>query len=1426
MLAASAQPHVGPSRTNINCCSRLLFWHAASLVRTYAASLDATERFTYDKNHAKLWQLDPANRTETAFARFEPVWNKELHTNPTKPNLFRTLFRTFVMDWLWFMFLLLVYAALGFVMPILLPYLMAYLRGVGTTVPIWHGFVYLAGIFVAAIIGTLTHYHGQLCSYEFGLRIRSCLVVLVYQRVLSMRVPHAPTVVPSAVGGGAGPPTGRPGARPAAAALVPSPVPSSKTGTEPTPSAPTGRGPVSPASQATILISVDAQVILDTMGIFSIATIAPLQIVGALILIALQLGWVAAIPAGLLVLSIPINRYLVAKTKENRTQQQRLTDTRVKFIREFIGMIRVVKYHVWEKPFVRQIDSARQHELTRGILTALWLRVWMLIVMVNIPTLAVGITFLTYAYVATLDISTVFSAIALFNQLRAPFVLFPLMLTFGTQYQVMVERIRNFVSPPPTSSPSSSSATTTTTMTPSSSASIVGLIEKKRNSGVSPAKFPIKLDKVVLFGGNGGTGRPTSVEDILEKSSSACSFRVRRGQCVMVVGKVGHGKSTLLKALLQEHVPTQGSIHVKGAVAYVPQEPWMFATTIRENITFGATYHEKRMRRVLEMCSLTTDMSAMTLGDLTEVGERGVNLSGGQRQRISLARALYANHDIYLLDNTLNACDPVVANRIYEKVFCGWFKKHGKTVVCVVNDMHFIQPNIVDHVLSMNTIPGHITLESSVSDFVRRSGASSALPSSSVDGVALVSRNTRPAIQRPTVQSSSKNANESAGGIMSSLEKNSRTGAPPTSVSNEEEDRQGNLPPSLYGRYISYGGTPLFLWLLFTFALRIVARAYTSVWLSAWADDAALASPTYSTTVWVGIYIGNILGDICSVVCMYLLSLRWNTRAARKTHERALHRVSTATVEWFDANPSGRLLTRFTKDTQVVDLQIPQTTEQTFNFAANLLSLIVQLVIGNPMIVIVVVVVFVGDAFFLGWYRKSSVILQRMEAKSRAPILSHLSQTFDGAATIRSFGLQKEFMQVFMHKVDHNSIDFMGSRYCQAWFSVLLNGTSTIIVIATYLIIMLTRIYGSPTFDMAAAALAMSAISAITTLISTLSFNLVELERKMNSFERLVEYESLPCEEEGAEQDILPPSDNETTEITRKRGHILISHLSVELGGQRILSDINVGIKPRTKVGIVGRTGAGKSTFVAALFRIIPLADHSIIKIDGQDILSKNLSLSQHRARLAMIPQVPTLFQGTLRFNLDPHGKYTDDVLHSALRLVDIDGTISQLMQKVTMPTLPSTTATVAAVACSPLGDNSIAPTGTILDLTIIEGGRNISLGQKQLIVLARTWLQRKEFDILVLDEATSAVDIALDEGMQAMIRKEFAKKTVLIITHQMKTVMDQCDKVMVLDKGELVEHDSPSGLLKQKHSTFAQFVHATTTTTSLTKQQSLPIPK
>jgi ABC-type multidrug transport system fused ATPase/permease subunit len=830
------------------------------------------------------------------------------------------------------------------------------------------------------------------------------------------------------------------------------------------------------------------------------------------------------------------------------------------------------------------------------------------------------------------------------------------------------------------------------------------------------------------------------------------NLKVKKGEVVMVIGAVGSGKSSIASAVIGETTYSQGEIEVNGSLAYVPQEAWIINATVRDNIVFGHPWDQKRYRQVLKLSALEPDLAILAKGDMTDIGDKGINLSGGQRQRVSIARSLYANRDIYVFDDPLSAVDSHVAAHLVENAITKFIKGQKKTGFIITNQIQFLRA--ADRVVLLK------------GGKIAEQGTFEELKANGKEFAALIKEF---GVIDEESSEDDKPLGMSADSIKPEKTEEKPAEAKPageTSLMTAGEEREkGAISAAVYWYYIRSGGLGAFFVALFLLIIVCAVRVFSSLWLSDWSNPVKVAERGWETRIWLGVYLGSVFFEVLIYYLRMLPIVFWSRNASRQLHHGLINAVLRASSSFFDVTPMGRLLSRFSKDINLIDDLLAFQFDQYLQLIFTLLQIFAQMAASQPYILIVIGAGLIIFYILQRIFQRTAIEIQRLEALSRAPIFSHLTETIEGAASIRAYKMQKNFVRSNMNKVDANIIDYLSLRYATGWFGMRLDWIGTAIILTMFLSIFLTRNYG--TLDITLAALSMSSATNITFALSAVANNAVELETKMNSVERVRQYMNIEQESPAH----IP--ENKPAETWPDKGAVAFKNLSIAYkGGPPVLKNVSLKIKPRQKIGIVGRTGAGKSTLITALFRMVEPIEGTV-EIDGVDI--GKLGLFDLRSKLAIIPQLPQLFIGTVRYNVDPFNESSDDKIWQVLEMVQLREYIESVEGK--------------------------------LDGKVEENGSNFSQGQRQLLSMARALLRNAS--VLLLDEATASVDSETDALIQKMVRKNFKNTTVLTIAHRLNTIMDY-DRVLVLDKGMLAEYDSPKNLLSNPKGIFTSMVEAT----------------
>ncbi|KAG7491926.1 hypothetical protein MATL_G00008620 [Megalops atlanticus] len=1082
------------------------------------------------------------------------------------------------------------------------------------------------------------------------------------------------------------------------------------------------------------LVSADTQKLMDFVVYFNAVWLAPIEIALCLFFLWQHLGPSALAGIATVILIFPLNGFIAKKRSKLQEVQMKYMDGRIKLMNEILNGIKILKFYAWEKAFLEQVLGYRQRELKA-------LKKSQILYSISIASFNSSSFLIAFAmfgvYVLiddknVLDAQKVFVSMALINILKTPLSQLPFAMSTTMQAIVSLKRLGKFLCQ-----------------------------EELKSDSVNKVPFSPDGDAVVVDNGTFSWSRegPPCLKRV--------SVRVPRGSLVAVVGHVGSGKSSLLSAMLGETERRSGSVTVKGSVAYVPQQAWIQNATLKDNILFGRDKKESWYQRVLEACALLPDLEILPAGDATEIGEKGLNLSGGQKQRVSLARAVYRKADVYLLDDPLSAVDAHVGQHIFDKVIGPKGVLRDKTRVLVTHGMSFLpQADLIlvlvdGEITEMGSYLELLSRHGAFADFIRAFASSERKESS-------VQRGTRKSSSRLSMTdfmpfSRDLSQEQLIGGdtVSTSLQ----TMEPITDTDQEQipEDlgkltevdraRTGRVKLEMYMEYFKTIGLALILPILFLYAFQQAASLAYNYWLSLWADDPIVNGTQINTDLKLGVYGALGFAQGVAIFGTTVAISVGGIIASRALHLDLLNNVLHSTMSFFESTPSGNLLNRFSKEIDAIDCMIPDGLKMMLSYVFKLLEICIIVLLATPFAAVIILPLALLYAFIQSFYVATSCQLRRLESVSRSPIYTHFNETVQGASVIRALGEQNRFILQANHRVDHNQTSYFPRFVATRWLAVNLEFLGNGVVLAAAIL----SVMGKETLSPGIVGLAVSHSLQVTGILSWIVRSWTDVENNIVSVERVKEYADTPKEAAWTvESSALPVAWPQTGTI-----EFHDYGLQYRKGLEWALKGITLHIQEREKVGIVGRTGAGKSSLALGIFRILEAAKGEIY-IDGINIAE--IGLHDLRSRITIIPQDPVLFSGSLRMNLDPFDAYSDEEVWSALELAHLKNFVSGLPDKLNHE-------------CS-------------------EGGENLSLGQRQLVCLARALLRKTK--ILLLDEATAAVDLETDNLIQSTIRSQFEDCTVLTIAHRLNTIMDYT-RVIVMDKGHIAEMDSPSNLIAQR---------------------------
>jgi ABC-type multidrug transport system fused ATPase/permease subunit len=768
--------------------------------------------------------------------------------------------------------------------------------------------------------------------------------------------------------------------------------------------------------------------------------------------------------------------------------------------------------------------------------------------------------------------------------------------------------------------------------------------------------------------------------------------------------------------------------------------------SVKDNILFGHEYDETRFSEVIRVCALSDDISILPAGIHTEIGESGVNLSGGQKARIALARAVYADADVYLLDSPLAAVDAHVASHIHRECILGMLK--GKTRIMATHAVQFASDADMVVKLRHGRIVDIATGQSyaSISGHGRGhhrtdTGSSSSDSEDMGDGSSTTKDD-------EAKDKEAEDKKRDAGRLVA-----------------EEERQIGGVRFAVMWKFFRYCGLCLVsLVMLFSIAAQILKVA-GDFYLASWTERSSANSQDTQDTLNSLLVYGLLgLGFALCVLIRSFLFYQGSLYASTGLHDDMLTRVLRAPLMFFQTTPSGRLLNRFAKDQMAVDWDLPGSALSLLGCVLRVIGVFLVICIVFPLLLLVLVPVFGIYLYVEKLYRKTVLSVKRIESTSRSPIFSHFSTSLRGMSVIRAFGHQTRFLLQNESFIDGYLRPAFISIFLNRWLGQRLEFVGNTIVFATTLLAVLLRY----SVDSAQSGLAITYALSVTGTLNWLIRMLVMTEANFTSVERIVEYTEIPVERPPIVRDRRPPSD------WPRAGQIEIRDLCIRYrpGLPLALNHVSVFIHAGEKIGVVGRTGSGKSSLVSSLFRLIEFETGSII-VDGVDI--RNIGLDDLRSRFTIIPQDPVIFSGTVRMNLDPFGDYEDQRLWAMLEAVQLKDLVSRMPLKLEQP--------------------------------LSESGGNLSVGEAQLLCLARALLRKSR--VFVQDEASANIDYQSDQRIQDTIRKECADCTVITIAHRLGTIMDS-DRILVLDDGKVAEFDRPAVLATDPSSRLFGLIQAT----------------
>uniref|UniRef100_A0A7E4UZL6 ABC transporter domain-containing protein n=1 Tax=Panagrellus redivivus TaxID=6233 RepID=A0A7E4UZL6_PANRE len=1069
---------------------------------------------------------------------------------------------------------------------------------------------------------------------------------------------------------------------------------------------------------------------------------------------------------------IPVNALLVRYASKFEERQMTFKDDRLKLMTDVLSGMKVLKLYAWENSMLARIASIRKSEVTQQK-NATYLYSCMEGTFAACPILATIASFIGYVIIdgQKLNAQKAFLTLILFNYMRSSIYTLPNLVKMIINLRISLKRLTDFLSEDE-------------------------VPQNANNLRVSDADDTVFAVKDATYAWSTDSDACVPLKEL--------NFTLKRGELIGVIGRVGAGKSSFLSAICGELYRTGGRSYKDPNIstAFASQEPWIQNMTLKDNILFGAPLDDDYYRKTVDACALREDFTALAAGDQTEIGERGLNLSGGQKARVALARAVYQRAELYIMDDTLSAVDSHVGAHLFQHVIGPEGILKGTTRVFALNSIGFLEQcdriiaikdgNFVD----VGTFAELVTRQNPV--FVelvkelqtKQEDVETEAPEQTINLydesddilVDLTSPPDEPQIMlREHRRTVSTNSAESAPPPASFSRQVSAIHSPapahpPTSDSAngnlngnliEEEDlAYGNVGFKMYIDYCrAFGRYLIGAYIFGMFVVRTFFESASEVKLASWMSAAAAAGNSSASTP-SDVHNLAIYG-ILAVIAMIALTLSTaivaigSYRASKGLHDELLMSLLRSPMAFFDRTPMGRILNRLSKDIQSIDNEVPGKITYVMSCSADIVMYVASAIFVLPVLVAIVIPVLAFVIALTRYYTYAAVQLRRLCSKSWSNVASHTQESYTGIASIRSFNAREKFTSKMGFVLNRAIEAALTECVCNRWISVRMDFLT--VIIGTVFTGLATYLGHSGALATGSVALVMSTGGMLRGLLGYIARVLKDLEMSIVSVERVTEYMNNDHEAEWRKE--LEPVEAGNWPTAGEVKFVDFG-LRYRENSPLVLKHLNLVIPAGTKVGIVGRTGAGKTSLTMALFRMIEPTTGTIF-IDGIDFTT--VGLHTLRENITIIPQEPVLFCGTLRENLDPFNAFDDSALWRAIDQAHLRGFVDEFTGK--------------------------------LEYEIGEGGGNLSVGQRQLVCLARAILRRTS-RLLVLDEATAAVDHETDSLIQASIRTEFNNCTILTIAHRLNTILDY-DKVLVMDAGEIREFDSPTNLLADNNSLF-----------------------